>query len=162
MAKRRSNEAAECPIAFALESVGDRWSILILRDAHQGTTRFDDFQKSLGIVPTTLTRRLAELVAAGLFARRRYNEHPPRDEYVLTQAGLDFAPVLVSLFAWGRRHFGADGTTVELVDRETGLPADPVIVDATSGAPVDSHHFHFVAGADASSRTVERLSRQRK
>ena len=98
-----------CPIARSLEHVGEWWSMLILRDAFGGTTRFDDFQQSLGIAPNMLTRRLAALVEAGLLERRRYSERPPRDEYVLTDRGRDFKPVLAALVAFGRRHYPAPG-----------------------------------------------------
>ncbi|MGY2733668.1 winged helix-turn-helix transcriptional regulator [Sphingomonas sp. UYP23] len=98
--------------------------MLILRDAGAGRRRFDEFQKSLGIAPNILTRRLAALTAAGLLERRRYNERPPRDEYVLTAVGLDFLPVLHALGAWGARHF-SDGGVTGLVDAATGRSSVP-------------------------------------
>jgi DNA-binding HxlR family transcriptional regulator len=76
----------QCPIARSLERVGEWWSILILRDAFQGLTRFDEFQKSLDIAPNMLTRRLKALVEAGLLERRRYSERPPRDRYPTDRA----------------------------------------------------------------------------
>src|ERR1700710_73481 len=112
----------QCPIARSLERVGEWWSILILRDALHGFRRFDEFQKSLGIAPNMLTRRLNALVEAGLLERRRYSEHPPRDEYVLTPRGRDFRPVLIALLAWGNRHFAPEGASVLLVNAETGAP----------------------------------------
>jgi len=93
-----------CPIARSLEMVGEWWSILILHEAHQGLTRFDEFQKALGIGTNTLTRRLNWLVEQGLLERRPYSEKPPRHEYALTAAGRDFAPVLQAFNAWGRQH----------------------------------------------------------
>jgi len=81
---------------------------MILRDASLGLTRFDQFQESFGIVPNILTRRLKVLVAAGLLERRQYSQRPPRDEYLLTQTGCDFRPVLSALRAWGNNHFGPD------------------------------------------------------
>jgi DNA-binding HxlR family transcriptional regulator len=107
--QRKNFGEMQCPIARSLERVGEWWSILILRDAFHGMTRFDEFQKSLGIAPNMLTRRLGALVEAGLLERRRYSERPPRDEYVLTPRGRDFRPVLVSLLAWGNRHFAPEG-----------------------------------------------------
>ena len=101
-----------CPIARTLERVGEWWSILILRDAFAGVTRFEDFRASLGIAPNMLTRRLAALVDAGMLERRRYSERPPRDEYVLTERGRDFRPVLVELVAFGRKHYAAPGHVV--------------------------------------------------
>ena len=82
--RRKSFGNMQCPIARSLERVGEWWSILILRDASLGLTRFDEFQESLGIAPNILTRRLKALVEAGLLERRRYSERPPRDEYVLS------------------------------------------------------------------------------
>ena len=97
--QRKTFVNMQCPIARSLERVGEWWSILILRDAFHGLTRFDAFQKSLGIAPNMLTRRLNTLVEAGLFERRRYSDRPPRDEYVLTDAGRDFRPVLQAMLA---------------------------------------------------------------
>src|ERR1700726_5356626 len=108
-----------CPIARSLERVGEWWSMLIMRDALHGLTRFDEFQNSLGIAPNMLTRRLNALVEAGLLKRRRYSEHPPRDEYLLTERGRDFRPVVLSLLAWGNRHFAPEGASVMLVNRQT-------------------------------------------
>ena len=99
--QRKSFGDMPCPIARSLERVGEWWSILILRDAFAGMTRFDEFQKSLGIAPNMLTRRLAALVEAGMLERRRYSERPPRHEYVLTERGRDFRPVLMALLTWG-------------------------------------------------------------
>ena len=90
-----------CPIARSLERVGEWWSILIIRDALHGFTRFDEFQKSLNIAPNMLTRRLSALVDTGLLKRRRYSERPPRYEYILTDMGRDFRPVIVAMAAWG-------------------------------------------------------------
>ena len=105
--QRTSFADMTCPIARSLEQVGEWWSMLILRDAFAGKTRFDEFRQSLGIAPNMLTRRLASLVEAGMLERRRYSERPPRDEYVLTARGRDFRPVLVELVAFGKRHFPA-------------------------------------------------------
>src|SRR6266700_5964968 len=125
--QRTSFGNMQCPIARSLERVGEWWSILILRDALHGFTRFDQFQKSLGIAPNMLTRRLDALVAAGLLQRRRYSEHPPRDEYVPTARGRDFRPVLLALLAWGNRHFAPEGASVQLLDAATGAVADPIL-----------------------------------
>jgi DNA-binding HxlR family transcriptional regulator len=108
--------------------------MLILRDAGLGLTRFDAFQKSLGIAPNILTRRLTALVKDGLLERRRYSERPPRDEFVLTEAGRDYLPVLHAIGAWTRRHF-ADRPLSQLIDAQTGVPIDPVVVDRNSGRP---------------------------
>ncbi len=132
-----------CPIARSLEHVGEWWSILILREAFNGRTRFDEFRDALGVAPNMLTRRLKALVAAGLLERRPYCERPPRDEYVLTERGRDFRPVLLSLMTWGNRHFAPEGPRVQIVDAQTGEPADPVLVDRGTGRPIDGPAFRI-------------------
>ena len=136
--QRTSLADTPCPIARALDRVGEWWSMLILRDALAGITRFDAFQKRLGIAPNMLSRRLDGLVEAGLMERRLYCERPPRHEYVLTGIGRDFQPVLHALLAWGNRHFVPEGPQVVLADAETGALADPVVVDRVSGRPLDT------------------------
>jgi DNA-binding HxlR family transcriptional regulator len=155
--QRTSFGAMPCPIARSLERVGEWWSILILRDAFAGMTRFDEFQKSLGIAPNMLTRRLTALVESGLLERRRYSERPPRDEYVLTARGRDFRPVLLAMMAWGNRHFAPEGATVLIVDAATGATADPVLVDRTTGRPVDSPDYVLAPGPAASEALRRRL-----
>jgi DNA-binding HxlR family transcriptional regulator len=142
-----------CPIARSLERVGEWWSILILRDALHGYTRFDQFQKSLGIAPNMLTRRLNALVEAELLERRRYSEHPPRDEYVLTARGRDFRPVIVALLAWGNKHFAPEGASVLLLDPRTGVAADPIMVDRATGRPLEAPDFVYAAGPAAGAHT---------
>src|SRR5215471_7035865 len=154
--QRKSFGSMACPVARSLERVGEWWSILILRDALRGTTRFDQFQKSLGIAPNMLTRRLNALVAAGLLERRRYSEHPPRDEYILTARGRDFRAVLVALLAWGNRHFAPEGASVLLVDAATGVPADPMLVDRVSGRPITEQDFRYAPGPAATARVHRR------
>jgi DNA-binding HxlR family transcriptional regulator len=117
--KRKSFSDMPCPIARGLERVGEWWSILILRDALRGCTRFDQFEKSLPISPNMLSRRLTALVECGLLERRRYSEHPPRDEYVLTNAGRDFQPVIAALYTWGQQHFAPRKTTRAKLPRPT-------------------------------------------
>jgi DNA-binding HxlR family transcriptional regulator len=135
-----------CPIARSLARVGEWWSILILRDALRGVTRFDDFRKSLDIAPNMLSRRLAELVEAGLLERQRYSERPPRDEYILTDRGREFRPVMLTLMAWGNRHFAPEGPTVQMVDTETGAPVEPVLIDRATGLSLDDKRFRVVRG----------------
>ena len=139
--QRTSFSDMPCPIARSLEHVGEWWSILILREAFNGRTRFDEFRDILGVAPNILTRRLKALVAAGLLERRRYCERPPRHEYILTDRGRDFRPVMLSLMNWGNRHFAPEGPTVELVHTATGRPADPVLVDRVTGLPLDGPEY---------------------
>jgi DNA-binding HxlR family transcriptional regulator len=154
--QRKSFGSMQCPVARSLERVGEWWSILILRDAFHGMTRFDQFQKSLGIAPNILTRRLNTLVESGLLERHRYSEHPPRDEYRLTARGRDFRPVLVALLAWGNRYFAPEGPSILLVDRETGVPADPMMVDRLTGRPISDANHRYVPGPAAGARVRKR------
>lgn len=122
--------------------VGDRWSILVLRDIERGLTRYDQMRASLGIAPNILSRRLSALVEAGLIEKRRYSQRPPRDEYLLTEAGRDFLPILAAIGAWGRKHNGA-GALTRQVDIQTGQAIRPVVVDANTGAPLGSRPLRF-------------------
>ncbi len=154
----KSTRITECPAARALETVGEWWSILILRDAFQGMTRFDEFEQSLGIAPNILSRRLRHLTAAGMFARRRYNDRPPRYEYVLTPKGRDFFPVLVALFDWGNRHLAPKGESIVLASRSDRRPLAPIMVDAADRHPVTPANTVVIAGPRASRGMRNRLA----
>ena len=156
--QRKSFGKMACPIARSLERVGEWWSILIIRDALHGFTRFDQFQQSLNIAPNILTRRLTALVDAGLLRRRRYSERPPRYEYILTDMGRDFRPVLIAMTAWGNRYFAPEGPSVVLVDTKTRRTADPMLVDRKSRRPLNERDFVFAAGPAASERTRRRYA----
>ena len=132
-----------CPVGRGIACVGDAWTLLILRDASRGLGRFDQFRTSLNIAPSMLTRRLAYLTEEGLLEKRRYSEKPPRDEYVLTEAGRDFVPVLVALGEWGRRHRGG-GKVNRFVDVETSKELRPVVIDAVTKAEIGSRPFTMV------------------
>jgi DNA-binding HxlR family transcriptional regulator len=132
-----------CPIARGIACIGDTWSMLILRDASNGITRFDQFRKSLQIAPTILTRRLATLTEEGLLEKQRYSQRPPRDEYVLTAAGRDYLPVLAMLGAWGRKYRG-EGKLTRFVDAETGIEIQPVAVDAVTGAKIGTRPIRAI------------------
>ena len=118
-----------CSVARALEIVGERWTLLILRDAFLGVRRFDDFQRSLGVARNVLNTRLQRLVEAGLLERARYQERPERFEYRLTPMGVDLWPTVHALMLWGDRYLAGDegppmraehrGCGGELTDRRT-------------------------------------------
>ena len=156
--QRKSYGNMQCPIARSLERVGEWWSILILRDAFQGLTRFEQFQKSLDIAPNMLARRLGALVKAGVLERRRYCERPPRYEYVLTERGRDFRPVLWALLAWGNAHFAPEGKSVVLIDSATGAEAEPLMVDRHTGRPLAAPAFRTAPGPAADQSTRQRHS----
>lgn len=115
-----------------------------MRDAHGGIRRFDEFRKSLGIAPTILTKRLAMLTEMGLLEKQRYSERPPRDEYVLTEAGRDFLPVLFMIGAWGKKHRGG-GEVVRFFDAQTNTEINAVAIDETTGYRIGSREIRIVA-----------------
>ena len=156
--RRKDFGSMPCPIARSLERVGEWWSMLILRDAFGGITRFDGFEASLGIAPNMLTRRLNGLVESGLLEKRLYSERPRRFEYLLTDRGRDFRPVLQSLLAWGNRHFAPEGASVVIVDRQTGAIAEPILVDRASGRPLSDPVFASAPGPAASDALRKRFA----
>lgn len=104
MQRKRFANAA-CPIARGVDRIGEWWTVLILRDALKGKTKFSEFQESLGIAPNMLTRRLDGLVESGLLDRRQYSKRPPRFEYLLTPQGREFHGVIEALRSWELKNF---------------------------------------------------------
>src|SRR4051812_6562411 len=113
--QRTSFESMNCSIAQCLEAVGEWWSILIIRDAFLGVSRFDDFQARLGISRNILNARLNRLVEAGVLKRAPYQDHPPRFEYQLTEKGRDLWLVVNSMREWGDRWAAPQGAPLELI-----------------------------------------------
>ena len=124
-----------CPIDRGLTLIGDRWSMLVLRDIQRGFGRYDQIRTSLGIAPNILARRLTALTEAGLLEKHRYSQRPPRDEYRLTEKGRDFLPILAAIGAWGSKHNGG-GALTRQIDVATGEAIRPVVIDANTGAPL--------------------------
>lgn len=164
--KRTSATRAECPIARSLDVVGDWWTLLILRDALDGATRFDQFTRHLGIAPNMLTRRLTALQDHGLLTRAKYQDHPPRYEYLTTPRATALLPVLIALEQWGSADQTSAERTVQLVDRTTGRPLEPVLVDRDTGVAIDDLDAGYVAGPAASpasrARYAELAATQRR
>ncbi len=123
-----SEPAPTCSIQASLDILGDRWTILILRDAFRGVRRFDEFRRDLDIARPVLTERLKRLVEHGILARHLYCERPPRHEYRLTAKGMALSPALVALMRWGDEWLAdGDGPTV-LVHEACGHPLDQQFV----------------------------------
>ncbi|MGP4012765.1 winged helix-turn-helix transcriptional regulator [Streptomyces sp. 4N124] len=150
MAARVRLEDRECPLSKTVQHVGEWWTLLILHDAFDGFTRFDQFQENLRISSSMLTSRLKTLVAEGLLERRPYQTNPTRHEYVLTEYGRSLRPVIVALAAWGNSRLDPGKRSMILVDRESGEEVDPVVVDRTTGRRVDTDEFVFTHGPAAS------------
>lgn len=156
--RRTRLAGAECPVSRCLDTLGDWWSLLILRDALDGATRFDQFERHLGIAPNMLTRRLRGLVEDGLLERRRYQDRPPRYEYVLTERGHDVLPVIIALAEWGDRDVEPRRRTIRLVDRSTGATVEPVLIDRITGRPLAEIDVGYVAGPAAGEGLRTRFS----
>jgi DNA-binding HxlR family transcriptional regulator len=143
-------EDRECPLSATLGLVGEWWTLLILHDAFDGFSRFDQFQENLGISSSLLTSRLKRLVSAGLLDRRQYQAKPPRYEYVLTELGRSLRPVIVVLAAWGNARLAPAERSMVLVDAQTGTEAEPVLIDPVTGRRADGPDYVFTAGPAAS------------
>ena len=136
MVARKSLEQDYCPSARALDVIGDWWSLLIVRDAFDGLTRFSEFQKSLGIAKNILTERLRRLIASGILEAAPASEGGTRMQYRLTGKGKDLFPVIVALRQFGERHlFLPEEPHSRLLERATGQPVR-LEVRAQSGEPV--------------------------
>jgi len=117
----RTYESQTCSIARSLEVLGERWTLLVLRDAFRRTRRFEDFQRNLGIARNVLTDRLGRLVDEGILRREQYQERPARFEYRLTDKGLALWPVMITLMQWGDRYYSdPDGPPVVVYHRDCG------------------------------------------
>ena len=148
---KRDYGGQDCSIARALEIVGERWTLLVVRDALYGVRRYNDFLVHLGIPRAVLAARLQTLTAEGILEKRRYQESPPRDEYVITERGIALWPTLRSLGVWGREHFGETKLrTFRHVDCGTELgpygecpvcatvvPVEDVLMEPGSGLDAD-------------------------
>ncbi|WP_413725569.1 winged helix-turn-helix transcriptional regulator [Sodalis sp. RH16] len=161
--KHKSFDELVCPIARSLDQVGEWWSILILREAFYGARKFDEFQKGVeGIAPNTLTRRLKELVGSGLLKRRRYSERPERYEYILTQCGRDFYPVLWALLDWGNKYFAPEGDIVQLENLKTKKLAAPFLADRNTGEEISPVNYQIVAGPGATDAVRGKIAASRQ
>ncbi|TCL03092.1 winged helix-turn-helix transcriptional regulator [Sodalis ligni] len=136
-----------CPIAQSLERIGEWWSMLIVRDAFRGLTRFDEFQHSLGISPTMLTRRLNTLVRNDIMFKQPYQTRPVRHEYLLTERGLALFPVLISLLDWGNRLLDDDRIAIVPVHRHSGKAVTPQVIDRQSGERLTYHNVDIITTA---------------
>jgi DNA-binding HxlR family transcriptional regulator len=135
----RTYDTQVCSIAGALEVVGERWSLLIIRNVFLGVRRFDEIQHNLGVARNVLRDRLNLLVAEGILERRRYQERPERFEYRLTAKGYDLWPVLHSIMTWGDRHVSGPGREPTVVEhRDCGGRVDERQTCERCGEPVGS------------------------
>jgi DNA-binding HxlR family transcriptional regulator len=127
-----------CSVARTLEVVGEKWALLAIREVFLGCRRFEEMVQNTGAPRDTLAARLRTLVEHGILERRRYNDHPPRDEYVLTPAGRDLYPVILSLMKWGDKHLPLDSGPPMVLDHDCGHRLEPRWDCAHCGRPIDA------------------------
>jgi DNA-binding HxlR family transcriptional regulator len=144
--ERKSFADMHCSVAQCLEVVGEWWSMLIVRDAFLGVTRFDRFQERLGISRNILNQRLMRLVQEGIMQRVRYNEHPPRYEYRLTAKGRDLWPVLTAMRQWGDKHAAPGGPPLHLVHKACGRVSQAVMTCSACGERLTPRDVRAIAG----------------
>ncbi len=151
-----------CSIARPLSFLGERWSILVLRDLFLGRRRFDEIQESLGVATNVLSQRLATLVDEGIVERRPYSEHPERFEYRLTKKGRDLQPVLLALLSWGDRYTtDAAGAPLETVHEDCGKPFHMVPTCSECGGVVEPANVHSHPGPGANEEQRRRYAERR-
>jgi len=148
-----------CSIAKALEVIGERWSLLIVRDVMNGRRRFDELQEGLGIARNVLSARLQRLVDEDILERRLYQSSPKRYEYFLTEKGLDLWPALVALLGWGDRHSPApNGPPMLIVHKECGGPVSDRGVCESCGKVLRARDARAVAGPGAGQSATEHFA----
>jgi DNA-binding HxlR family transcriptional regulator len=157
--QRTSFEDMSCSVAQCLEVVGEWWSLLIIRDAFFGVTRFDDFQVRLGISRNILTQRLNWLVDNGVLRRVPYEEHPPRSEYRLTDKGRDLWHVVTAMRQWGDRWAAPGGPPVKMEHTACGRVVKAVPVCSYCGEKLDLASVTAVRGPGASEGVFDRTHR---
>lgn len=139
-----------CSVAATLEVVGERWSLLIVRDVMLGLRRFDQFQADLGVARNVLQTRLERLLEAGVLEKRLYQERPQRYEYFLTEKGLDLWPTIVALLQWGDKYAAPNGPPVILEHRDCGGAVDEHRICQACGARLAARDVKAFAGPGAS------------
>lgn len=148
MARQATLQTSECPVARTLEAIGERWTLLIIRDAFDDIRRFSDFQKSLGLARNILAARLKALVQLGIFEIRPASDGSAYKEYVLTERGRSVFPMVVCMRQWGEQHLFAAGETHSvLLDNESDQPVASLEVRSVSGkrlAPQDCHRQRII------------------
>jgi DNA-binding HxlR family transcriptional regulator len=144
--ERKSFSDMHCSLAQCLEVVGEWWTLLIVRDAFFGVSRFDEFQERLGISRNVLGQRLARLVEAGVLTKVPYSEHPPRFDYRLTDKGKDLWPVVTAMRQWGDKYAAPDGQPLQLIHKQCGQVSEPELVCSACGEAIGPQDVKAVPG----------------
>lgn len=146
---KNTYDGQNCSIAGSLELIGERWTLLIIREAFLGTRRFDDFQRNLGVARNVLQTRLERLVDEGVLRRERYQERPERFEYRLSRKGVDLWPVIVALLKWGDTYAAPNGPPVVIRHVGCGGEIDDRRICAKCGKLLEAHEAHAEPGPGA-------------
>ncbi|GGJ02263.1 winged helix-turn-helix transcriptional regulator [Halopseudomonas pertucinogena] len=137
-----------CSLARTLAVLGDRWTLMILRDCFLGIRRFEQFERRLGITRHVLADRLKKLVEHGVLSRVPYQQRPLREEYRLTESGLDLHPAIMALVSWGDRHMADErGAPVQHRHKACGQLIRPVTVCSECGEPVTARDIEVQVGS---------------
>jgi DNA-binding HxlR family transcriptional regulator len=146
-------EEEQCSVARTVAVIGDRWSLLILRDCFLRVRRFEDFQARLGVTRHVLADRLKKLVRQGVLRRVPYQARPKRHEYILTQKGLDLYPIIMAIVHWGDVHMVDERGRPKLYQhKRCGKMFDPVMICSACGEPLSAREVHVHVGPGASER----------
>jgi len=147
----------DCSAAFTLELLGERWTMLVIRDIFSGLRRFDEIQQDLGVARNVLASRLQRLVDEGIVERRPYSEKPPRHEYFLTEKGIDLWPILMTMMRWGDRHGDwPEGPPLVIVHKGCGGEMDDHFICARCGERLGPRDVVAAPGPGATPRVIER------
>jgi DNA-binding HxlR family transcriptional regulator len=142
----RTYDDQVCSVARTLELIGDRWTLLVIREAFMGTRRFDDYQRNLGCARNVLTDRLGRLVDTGVLRKHPYQEHPPRFEYRLARKGVELWPAIMTLMKWGDNHLAPEGPPMLIVHDDCGGRLDERLHCDSCGAELGPSDVHAEPG----------------
>lgn len=152
-----------CPIAASLNILGDNWTLLIVREAFYGVTRFKDFQVNTGIAKNLLSTRLSHLVESGIMNKREIGTHGSRHEYHLTQKGRALRPIMVAISQWGNEWvYGEGNEPVHLVDGKSGKPITHLTPQLEDGRQLDWRDVKMMVGPGANKYMRERFQKTNK
>jgi DNA-binding HxlR family transcriptional regulator len=150
----------DCSAAYALGLIGERWTLLVVRDIFAGLRRFDEIQEDLGVARNVLSTRLQRLVDEGILERRPYSQNPPRHEYFLTEKGIDLWPILITMMRWGDRHGDwPHGPPLVVAHKQCGGRMDDHFICERCGERLGARDVRAVPGPGATARAIERAER---
>ena len=159
---KRDYPDQDCSAACALEFIGERWTLLVIRDIFAGFRRFDQIQQDLGVARNVLASRLQRLVDEGILERRPYSHNPPRHEYFLTEKGIDLWSILITMMRWGDRHGDwPDGPPLVVLHKDCGGEMNDHLICERCGKHLGPRDAYAAPGPGATPRVVERYRRLR-